>query len=465
MPFAFRALLLCLTLIIALPAPAPAQDGTAQPTGTIGVDESNEQDAAIASRIRAILAELEGFEDVTVIVNSGIVTLRGTTLDATKARQLNDLVARVQGVVAIENNVTASTNVAERLNPAVKRFQERISQMVAWAPLLLIAAAAFVAVAFLGVMLARLKQPWERLAPNAFIADIYRMLIRLAFVVAGIVAALDILNATALLGTILGAAGIIGLAIGFAVKDTVENFIASIMLSIRQPFRPNDAIEINGDEGKVIRLTSRATIMLSWDGNHIRIPNATVFKSRIVNYSRNRERRFQFEIGFEGEVDMEKVRKLAERTVQGLPFTLVTPAASVWIDRISDAGIILNVTGWVDQTATSLVLAKGEALRQVKGALEGEGLSVPDTTYRLRLDPPVGPLPAPAPALMVAEESAKAEPPEAPAPKAATPPQSPVEQDADVGATKEKELEAMVAAERAEGGHEDDLLDETVAVE
>ena len=46
---------------------------------------------------------------------------------------------------------------------------------------------------------------------------------------------------------------LLGLALGFAVRDTVENFIASVMLSIRQPFRPNDTVEINGDEGKVIR--------------------------------------------------------------------------------------------------------------------------------------------------------------------------------------------------------------------
>ena len=68
--------------------------------------------------------------------------------------------------------------------------------------------------------------------------------------IAGVVVALDILGATALLSTILGAAGIVGLAIGFAVRDTVENFIASILLSIRQPFRPNDAIEIEGDRGQ-----------------------------------------------------------------------------------------------------------------------------------------------------------------------------------------------------------------------
>ena len=105
--------------------------------------------------------------------------------------------------------------------------------------------------------LARRKQPWDRLSPNAFIADIYRQIVRLVFVIGGLVIALDIVGATALLSGILGAAGIVGLAIGFAVRDTVENFIASVLLSMRQPFRPNDTIEI------VARLVRRITVPVS----------------------------------------------------------------------------------------------------------------------------------------------------------------------------------------------------------
>ncbi|MEM6372993.1 MAG: mechanosensitive ion channel family protein [Pseudomonadota bacterium] len=376
-----RALLIALCLFA---LPALAQD-TDQPQGTIAVEDSASQDAAIAVRIRDILSELEGYQEVTVTVSSGIVTLRGTTLDAPQAARLNDIVARVAGVVAIENEVAETTDVVARLNPAVERFQTRMTQTIAMLPLLAVALCAFLVVLFAGVLLARMKYPWDRIAPNAFIANIYRQIVRMAFFVSGLVIALDILGATALLGTILGAAGIVGLAIGFAVRDTVENFIASIMLSIRQPFRPNDIVEIEGDTGKVIRLTSRATILLSFEGNHIRIPNATVFKSRIVNYSTNDERRFDFEIGVASDGDLARVRTLAESVVAGLPFTLSDPAPMTWIDRIGDGAIFLVVTGWIDQRSASLPLAKGEALRLVKNAIEAEGIEVPDTTYRIQL--------------------------------------------------------------------------------
>ncbi|WP_299043932.1 mechanosensitive ion channel family protein [uncultured Tateyamaria sp.] len=373
------ALFLCLWAL-----PVAAQD-TSQPQGTITVQDSADQDAAIAVRIRGILGELEGFDGVTVSVSSGIVTLRGTTVDTATADRLNELVGRVEGVVAIENEVSETTDVVARLNPAVERFQDRLSQGVALLPLLAVALLVFVLVLSLGLLLARARYPWDRIAPNAFIANIYRQVVRILFFVAGVVIALDILGATALLGTILGAAGIVGLAIGFAVRDTVENFIASIMLSIRQPFRPNDVVEIEGDIGKVIRLTSRATILLSFDGNHIRIPNATVFKSRIVNYSTNTERRFDFEIGVASDADLADVRQMTEDTVAGLPFVLSEPAPMSWIERIGDGAIFLSVTGWIDQEATSLVRAKGEALRLVKARIESAGIEVPDTTYRVQL--------------------------------------------------------------------------------
>ncbi|MEC7962212.1 MAG: BON domain-containing protein, partial [Pseudomonadota bacterium] len=232
------------TVSLTAPTSAVAQSGTApaadQPSGPISVEDSATQDAAIAVRIRDILGELDGYEDVTVTVTSGIVTLKGTTLSSDLAEALSELVTRVDGVVAIRNDVVETTDVAERLSPAMERFRQRMGQVVAYLPLLAVAVLAFALIFGLGLLIARVRQPWDRLAPNAFIADIYRTVVRLGFLIAGLVLALDILGATALLSTILGAAGIIGLAIGFAVRDTVENFIASIMLSIRQPFRPND---------------------------------------------------------------------------------------------------------------------------------------------------------------------------------------------------------------------------------
>jgi small-conductance mechanosensitive channel len=423
--------LIAMLLCLALPLGVQAQSSD-QPSGTITVSDSAAQDAAIATRIRDILAELEGYGDVTVSASSGIVTLRGSTLDTVAANRLNELVSRVEGVVAIKNEVIQTVDVGQRLDPAFDRFLERGSRLLSFAPLALVAVSLFVLVILLGFAIARLKYPWERLAPNAFIADLYRQIVRIAFVIGGLVIALDVLNATALLSGILGAAGIVGLAIGFAVRDTVENFIASIMLSIRQPFRPNDTVEIEGDTGKVIRLTSRATILLSFDGNHIRIPNSTVFKSRIVNFSRNAERRFTFQLGVTPEADLAAAQALALEVLEGLPFGLNTPRASVWIEGVGDSSVTMGMAAWINQNDTSIVLARSEAIRLVQAAYDHAGIGAQAPAYRILTEP------QPEPAATAQE------PPY-------TPPQ-------DVDATEDKQLEQIVELERAE--EHSDLLRE-----
>jgi small conductance mechanosensitive channel len=421
--------------LLALPFSAFAQD-TTQPDSTISVENSVQLDAAIAVRIREIIQQLDGYDAVAVYVSDGIVTLRGTTLDAATAEALNGLVARVEGVVAIENEVAETTDVMERLTPAVERLLIRFEQFTAFLPLLLIAVVAGLAVIWIGFFIARRKNPWDRLAPNAFIADIYRQILRLFFVVLGIVLALDLLNLTALLSTILGAAGIVGLAIGFAVRDTVENFIASIMLSMRQPFRPKDLVEIEGDTGRVIRLTSRATILLSPDGNHIRIPNATVFKARIVNFTRNDERRFTFTLGIDPNADVAEAQRIILSALDELPYLLDSPGPSTWVGDVGDSSITITAAGWVKQHETGLYMARGEAIRLAKARLEEAGISLPEPTYRLITQPADK-----APAAASSPTKPKA------APVLARP----------VHADEAQQLERIVDAERAETAA-DDLL-------
>jgi small conductance mechanosensitive channel len=430
--------IVCATLI---GAPAMAQTDTGQPDGTIAVDTDATQDAAIAVRIREIIGQLDGYEEISVVVADGIVTLGGTVIDAAQITALNGLVARVEGVVAIENEVVESTDVRERLDPAIARIEGRIAQFTAVLPLILVAVGAGLLVMFAGFFIASRQWPWDRMAPNAFIADIYRQIVRLSFVILGVVLALDLLNLTALLGTILGAAGIIGLAIGFAVRDTVENFIASIMLSIRQPFRPKDLVEIEGELGHVIRLTSRATILLSLDGNHIRLPNATVFKAKIVNYSRNDERRFTFALGIDPGADIAKAQKIVLDALSELPFVLDTPAPGVWVEGLGASTIDLTAAAWIMQHQTSIGMAKGEAVRVVKARLEEAGIGLPEPTYRL-----LGSHSAVAPSVRPAEP-----PPHPTAPGAAR-----VEAQ-EIGADEKAALETLIEEER-EALPDDDLL-------
>lgn len=367
-----------------VPSSAQTVSGTVDvPDKAIGLGFGAETDAAIARRIRAALAALDGYGAVEVGVDAGVVTLTGSAVDEAAVLRLEQIVRRVEGVVAVNDRVAASTDLGERLAPIGNRFVNRLWQTVSYLPLLTVAAVVFLLVYLVGEAIGRFTRVWRSLAPNAFIAGIYAQLVRLVFAVLGAVAALDVLGATALLGSILGAAGIIGLAIGFAVRDTVENFIASVMLSIRQPFQPFDMIEIDGDVGKVVRLTSRATILISPDGNFIRVPNATVFKSRLINFSRNPERRFTFSLDVDPGAEMAGLRDALQAKLAGLPFVLAEPAPLVWLQEDTGDAVRLGFAGWVDQRQTNLELSRGEAIRVLRAELAARSASAPPPLSRV----------------------------------------------------------------------------------
>ncbi|MGR3760257.1 mechanosensitive ion channel domain-containing protein [Roseobacteraceae bacterium NS-SX3] len=440
--------------VFAAPALAQESNGEAvQTDSTIEVGEKAVPDREIRQRISQLLAEIDGFGGVRVAVSGGVVTLTGVVLDNSRQDELTAIVDRVAGVVAIKNETRISSRLDERLDSALERLAGRARNIVANAPIFAVAFLVFLLISWAGWMLTTRSRLWQRLAPNAFIAELYSAVARIAFIVAGLVLALDILNATALLGAVLGAAGVAGLAVGFAVRDTVENFIASILLSLRQPFRANDLVEIEGDTGTVARLTSRATILISPEGNHIRIPNATVYKGRIVNYTRDANRRFEFELGVDAESDLAAALATAVEALQSLSFVLDDPAVGAWVKQVGDSNVVLTFTGWVDQTRSEFQKARGEAIRTAKLALEANGFGLPEPIYRLRIDTgaaqtpvqPHGPQPKAPPA--------PAQPPATPLPAAADP------------ATIEDATENAAARERSAPDGGSDLLSETQQAE
>jgi small-conductance mechanosensitive channel len=301
-------------------------------------------------------------------------------------------------VVEVEDRITEVRDVQRRLAPAFATLRDRALDLVDWLPLAGVALVALLVFWVLGKWVGGRDQPFRRLAGNRFLADLLRHVARAAVVVVGAVLALEILDATALVGAVLGAAGLVGLAIGFAFRDTAENYIASVLLSVRQPFAPNDLVEIEGREGRVVRLTSRATVLMTLDGNHVRIPNAVVFKGVLTNFTRNPRRRFDFTVGVGTDVDLVAALGLGRDILVAMEGVLDEPPPQAWIDALGDSSVTLHFFGWVDQRANEFAKVKSEAIRLVKEAFDAAGYDMPEPIYRLRIAGEPAALPAALPA-------------------------------------------------------------------
>ena len=371
---------------------AVAQDETSEPEQTIEAVEPVSSDAEIDARIDEIFAQIDSLQNVAVSVNAGVVTLTGSTTTADAADRAEALAARVADVVTVENEIERDVSVETRITPAVGQLQGYIDDLVRSLPLIALALVVFSAITFLGWLLSRWSGLWRKISPNAFIADLVATTIHALFVLFGAVAALSLLDATAILGAFLGAAGVLGLAVGFAVRDTMENYISSIMLSLRQPFRPNDYVKIDDREGHVIRLTSRATILMTPSGNHLRIPNSSVFKAVIINYSRNPERRFEFELGVDADDDPLAAIKTGLHAIKSLAFVLKEPAPLAFIKDVGDSNIVIFFAAWIDQREADFKKSRSVALSAAKDALEEAGFALPEPIYRLRFDASAPPI-------------------------------------------------------------------------
>ena len=456
--FCLSLALLCAALLASAPASAipglageePAAEEDA-PSAQIEAPPEDGADAAIAQRIDEIFAELPELAEVRTRVEAGVVSLSGEAPDAAAIERAENIAMRIEGVATVDNGIERSASVDDGIG-VLDELGEKARRWSGMLPLIALAIGVGLAIAFIGYLFAGLGSLWHRIAPNGFLAELIASAIRFVFVVIGIVVALDIIGAGALLGAVLGGAGVIGIALGFAMRDTIENYVASLMLSLRQPFRANDHVIIGEREGRVIRLTSRATVMMTLDGNHLRIPNGEVFRATILNYTRNPQRRFGFELGIDADDDPNAARRLGRKTLAALPFILDEPPPEARTTAVGDSNIVIEFFGWVDQREADWNKAKSRAIAAVKTALEEAGFGLPEPIYRLRFDPRSEPLPFE----NIGDGRDRSRP--AAKPKAAT-----------VTATDEDvaprdEVAQMVDAERTAGG-EKDLLDDSRPVE
>ena len=96
--------------------------------------------------------------------------------------------------------------------------------------------------------------------------------------------------------SVLGVSGLVVLAVGFAFRDITENFIASVLLGLRRPFQIGDYVTIAGQSGVVKSLNTRATVLVTLEGKHVRIPNSTIFKEIMVNATASPSFRTSFDV-------------------------------------------------------------------------------------------------------------------------------------------------------------------------
>jgi small conductance mechanosensitive channel len=355
--------------------------------------------AAAVEELLAIYRRIPGLRDVRIVVDGGILELSGRALSARDRDEAIEYARElVPGVVFIDDaGLVVETDIRRRLSPAGERIRDKTVEFLRFLPTLLLGLAIVAGGVLAAGWVGRREWLFAHMADNVFARNLVRQVVRAVVVVAALVLALDLMGITALVGAVLGAAGVAGIAVGFAFRDIVENYLAGVLLSLRQPFAPSDLVIMAGEEGQVIRLTGRETVLMTPDGNHVRIPNATVYKAVITNLTRNPRRRFHFLAGVAPGASLGRAAGVARDAVASVPGVLTDPAPAVEVLELLDASVRLRVSGWVSQESADFQRTRSRALRAVKEAFEAAEVAIPTGRHDVRIvtsEPEAAPPPA-----------------------------------------------------------------------
>ena len=183
---------------------------------------------------------------------------------------------------------------------------------------------------------------------------------------------------------LLGAAGIIGIAVGFAAQTTVSSFISGFFLLSEKPFQVGDVIRVDTLVGEVLSVDVLSVKVRTFDNLYVRLPNETLFKSNLVNLTRFPIRRLDIIFNVTYQADLEKVRDILTGIADENPYVLDNPAPHFRVDQFDRVGPMINLTVWFDRT--QLLEVRTSMYMAVQKRLAEEGVEIPYQKFDIKVE-------------------------------------------------------------------------------
>jgi small-conductance mechanosensitive channel len=174
---------------------------------------------------------------------------------------------------------------------------------------------------------------------------------------------------------LLLAGGITGIVLGFASQNIVGNLISGVFLMIEKPIKIGDQVEISGTSGFVTDIRIISTLIRTYDGLLVRIPNQQVFTTNITNVVGYHVRRFEFTLGIRYTDDADAAIWLIKDLIDKEPFALLNPEPSVFVNELGESSVKIVVRIWAPMSEWFKM--KTNLLSTIKKTLEENGIEMP----------------------------------------------------------------------------------------
>lgn len=177
------------------------------------------------------------------------------------------------------------------------------------------------------------------------------------------------------LSAIWGAAGIAGIAIGFAAQTSVSNLISGLFVITEGSLKIGDTIIVDGITGVVDEINLISVRIHTFDNQMVRIPNSTIINTNLTNNSFHSKRRITLTVPVSYDTDLTKALEVLSKAPALCPTILNEPAPSVWFDGFGDRGINIVVAGWFDTKNT--LKTKNDLYIAIKKVLDDAQIEIP----------------------------------------------------------------------------------------
>jgi small-conductance mechanosensitive channel len=374
----------------ALTGPAPTAKGAkepgkpgaavAAPSGPITVRERI-PDQTLQQFLARFLPRYPGVRTMKVTVDDGVVTLVGRVDDDDSRDEITDVVKRVEGVRLVLNQMKTDEETMTAWDFAARELDVIRSYFVRkWLLILLALALAAASVLLARLFAARADTLLAPFVANVLLRSVVASLVSSVIVIGGFLLALSALQLTQAVLSILGLAGMVGLAVGFAFRDIAENFIASVLLGLRRPFQVGDYVTIAGQSGVVKSLNTRATVLVTLEGNHVRIPNSVVFKEILINATASPSFRNGFDVVIPPEASTADAIAAITRALKEQDGILPDPPPRAVVADLEPGGVRLRAYFWSPTRAVDLIQLTSDVKLRVRVALQQAGVLPAPTT-------------------------------------------------------------------------------------
>jgi small conductance mechanosensitive channel len=386
-----QAVLFCLhfaTIAIAQqpeisPPAAETTEETTAPAATVEIDPRAD-DEAIEQRLAGILLATEWFENPTVRVDEGVVFLGGGAKTDEHRTFAGDLARNTQDVVAVVNRIEVVPGPVWDLTPAYAEVRSMTAELVQSLPTFIASLLLILVTIVVTLVALRIAHSVaRRRVENRLLQVVAARTIVIPIVVIGLYLALRVSGLTRLAATVLGGTGLVGIVLGIAFRDIAENFLASLLISLQSPYRIGDTIIVAGEEGVVQSVTTRGTQLMTFEGNHVQIPNSTVYKSIIHNVTSNPKLRLDFVVGIDYEDAVARAQEIILQVLESHEAVLKDPEPMVLVDQLAASTVNLRVYYWINLQQNSKFKAHSSVMRLVKVALQKAGVSLPDESREI----------------------------------------------------------------------------------